>query len=459
MATEPIVPTAERLVRLLRHLGLRRAHLAGGAPEMAALAAASPEVVASLVLMSPQDAWIEPMRELIARRTPAPPALVVQGDHGPRAAAARRAALALPDATTLILSDYVDLLWSDVLADRTDEIGPALLTFLDEAAARDPIEPARLPEGEGEVAGVTYRVAGSGPPLLLFPFGLAASQWAPLLPALAARYCTITIGGAFIFPMSILEQRARGGYQAVLGALVDAVAPRPGEAILEVGCGCGAVARWLARRLAGANPIVGVDINRFLLGEAAGLARREGLAEAIEFREGDAEALPFPDGSVDVALACTVLEEGDADRMLAELVRVVRPGGRVGVVVRATDLPFWDSLPLRPELRAKVAGRPGAGADARGCADASLYRRVRAVGLTDLWMGPRWQVDRPVADQGDWRAGFETGCLSALNAGEAAEWRAAAAQAEADGAYLWASSLHCAVGTKPTAGEERWTGD
>jgi ubiquinone/menaquinone biosynthesis C-methylase UbiE len=51
--------------------------------------------------------------------------------------------------------------------------------------------------------------------------------------------------------------------------------------------------------------------------------------------EGRAEALPFPDSSIDVALACAILEEGDADRMLAELIRITKPGGRIGVVVRA----------------------------------------------------------------------------------------------------------------------------
>jgi SAM-dependent methyltransferase len=410
------------------------------------------------MLMSPSDAWIAPLRAAIARRAPAPPTLVVRGDRGPRAAAARRVADALPDATVVTLPDYVDLLWSDVLADRAAELGPALLAFLAAAQARDPLAPAALPAGAGEVAGVTYRVAGSGPPLLLFPLDLAASQWEPLLPALAARHTVVTLGGAWLGLVAILEQRARGGYGAVVDALVDAVAPRPGEAILEVGCGSGAVARRLARRLAGANLLVGVDVSRYLLGEAATLARGEGLAAAIEFREGNAEALPFPDASVDVALACTVLEEGDAGRMLAELARVVRPGGRVGLVVRATDQPFWDSLPLRPELRAKVAGRPGAGAAARGCADASLYRRVGAAGLAAGWMGPRWGVDRPDAGRPDLRASFEAGSLGALSADEATEWRAAAAEAEAAGAYLWAIPYHCAVGAKPTAGEERGTG-
>jgi ubiquinone/menaquinone biosynthesis C-methylase UbiE len=49
-------------------------------------------------------------------------------------------------------------------------------------------------------------------------------------------------------------------------------------------------------------------------------------------QEGNAEALPFRANQFDVTVACTVLEEGDADRMLAELVRVTKPGRRVGVI-------------------------------------------------------------------------------------------------------------------------------
>jgi hypothetical protein len=45
--------------------------------------------------------------------------------------------------------------------------------------------------------------------------------------------------------------------------------------------------------------------------------------------------------------------------------------------------------------------------------------------------------------------GFEAGALAALSRAEAREWRAAAAQAAADGTYLWALGYYCAVGTKP----------
>ena len=58
-------------------------------------------------------------------------------------------------------------------------------------------------------------------------------------------------------------------------------------------------------------------------------------------------------------------------------------------------------------------------------------------------------MNRPGPGLGDWRTGFETRVLAALSPEEGQEWRAAAAQAEAEGTYLWADPYHCAVGTKP----------
>jgi SAM-dependent methyltransferase len=196
----------------------------------------------------------------------------------------------------------------------------------------------QLPQGEGEIAGITYRVRGSGPPLLLLPLSIARSQWDPILDTLADQYTTIVVGGAFLGMVPTLEHRIRGGYQGVVRNVVEAARPRAGETILEVGCGSGAVARWLARFTPDNNAITAVDVNGYLLREAANLTHQQGLSDRISYQAGDAESSPLPSDSFDVTVSFTVMEEVDADRMLAEIVRVTRPGGRVGVVVRATDL-------------------------------------------------------------------------------------------------------------------------
>ncbi len=79
------------------------------------------------------------------------------------------------------------------------------------------------------------------------------------------------------------------------------LAPQPGETILDVGAGSGAVARIAAQSFGPSNKIVGVDLNAYLLREAGDLARQEGLADRLRFEVGNAEKLPFAENSVDHA--------------------------------------------------------------------------------------------------------------------------------------------------------------
>ena len=127
--------------------------------------------------------------------------------------------------------------WADVVADRTDEI-----------AARDDGLPRAVsrrirranPSREGTHAGISYRVEGSGPALVLLPFFLAPSQWAPAVPQLARMFTVITLGGPHLGGVAALEDRARAPtYQAMFRTLIDLMAPAPGETILDVGCGAG----------------------------------------------------------------------------------------------------------------------------------------------------------------------------------------------------------------------------
>jgi hypothetical protein len=179
----------------------------------------------------------------------------------------------LPGATSLTLREFVSLMWSDVIADRTADIGTALLAFLHRLEQQHPSPVVRLPESEGEVAGLSYLLRGAGPPLVLLPLELAPSQWGPLLPTLSARYGTITLGGAALGIVAVLEARGRGGYLGVVRSLLDAVQVRPGEVILDVGSGSGVVTRWVTRQTGRANRLVGVDINAYVLREATSLAR------------------------------------------------------------------------------------------------------------------------------------------------------------------------------------------
>jgi SAM-dependent methyltransferase len=444
MMSHTWLPPHERVGQLMDQLGIARAHFGGRHPSVIGdLLSARPDLVVSATLVCPPAFDAAPFWRLHDRL------LGVLGDSGPAAAAAWKALKEVPEATTVALPGYEQLPWSDLVADRPDHICDALTALLDRVSERGDLVPVSLPEGEGEVAGVSYRTLGAGPPLVLFPLGLAPSQWEPLLRRLSDRYCTIVLGGAYLGIVASLEERGRTrGYRGLVGGVVDALNLRPGQHVLEVGCGSGVLCRWLARRTNGANVIAGVDINRYLLREAAALATREELADQIDFREGDAEALPFADASFDVVLSVTMLEEVDADRALAELVRVAKPGGRVGVVVRAADAPFWYNLPLPPELKGKAERVTGPGAGPLGCADGSLFGRVQRAGLADARAWLQMATFYPAQDSQEFWGYYQNWVVAVLTAEEATTWRRAVSHADADGTFYWAMPHHCAVGTK-----------
>ncbi len=127
---------------------------------------------------------------------------------------------------------------------------------------------------------------------------------------------------------------ASGDY-AVFGAallimselLCEAVDLRPGQKVLDVATGSGNTALASARRF---GETTGIDYVPALLERG----RERAAAERLEvaFREGDAESIPFPDASFDVVLSTVgVMFAPDQEKAAGELLRVCRPGGRIGL--------------------------------------------------------------------------------------------------------------------------------
>ena len=114
-------------------------------------------------------------------------------------------------------------------------------------------------------------------------------------------------------------------------ALVQAIDPQPGQRVLDVATGTGMVAFALAQR---GCTVVGLDQSTQMLAAArAKLGRQPSVADRVTFAQGQAERLPYEDASFD-ALTFTYLLRYVDDRAatVAELARVVRPGGRIGML-------------------------------------------------------------------------------------------------------------------------------
>ncbi len=126
-------------------------------------------------------------------------------------------------------------------------------------------------------------------------------------------------------PESAIESFAGTGNPFSLGEL------RLGEHVVDVGCGAGIDSLIAARMVAPDGQVIGVDMTPQMLEKARGSAAQTGL-QNVQFRKGYAEELPVADGWADVVISNGVLNlVPDKAAALAEMARVLRPGGRLQV--------------------------------------------------------------------------------------------------------------------------------
>jgi arsenite methyltransferase len=169
-----------------------------------------------------------------------------------------------------------------------------------------------------------------------------------------------------------IQRSIAGSHDAAVrrASVFEALAPRTGEAVLEIGCGGGAYLRDMALAVGETGRACGIDISAEQIEQARELCAD---APAAELHVASALELPFEDGTFDAAFSVQVLEYIDAvDDVLAETARVLKPGGRFvhlatlwdSVVFNAGNedlmariLDAWEAHCPHPNLSASMAGR------------------------------------------------------------------------------------------------------
>jgi SAM-dependent methyltransferase len=186
--------------------------------------------------------------------------------------------------------------------------------------------------------------------------------------------------GDQLFTDGAAYERLMGRWSRRVGdVFIDWIAVPDGLGWLDIGCGTGAFTEQLIQRCRPAS-VTAIDPSA----DQLAFARNRTGAEKAEFRVGDAQDLQFPDGSFDIAVMALVVHFiPDPGKAIAELARVVRPGGRAATYV-------WDYIvggsPTAPiaaamkEIGLKAAGPPSPNATAI----AALEALWRSAGFVDV---------------------------------------------------------------------------
>jgi arsenite methyltransferase len=236
------------------------------------------------------------------------------------------------------------------------------------------------------------------------------------------------------------------GQRRRMMALLDLA---PGESALEIGSGNGMMARDMALALGQSGHVTGVDISGAMVAMARGNCT--GL-QNVTFVEADAAALPFAEGSFDVVTItqCLCLV-ADVDAAIAEMARVLKPGGRAVILETDWDTLVWNST--NPHLMDRIMGLyKDAYVDAR--LPRRLGRLLKNAGLEvtghDQFAMLNWRYD-PDSYSGH-QVGFVKEMMSgrdAVTAAELSDWeQGIMAMAQAD-EYFFSLNRYIFICSKP----------
>lgn len=149
------------------------------------------------------------------------------------------------------------------------------------------------------------------------------------------------MGASFLLSGIAMIASSRLGKMRARDSLLDAVQVKPADTILDIGCGRGLLLMGAAKRVTNGHAI-GIDlwsnVDQMNNSRDATLANAEaeGVTDRVEVRDGDMRSLPFADSSIDAVVSSLAIHnlktEADRDAAIGEIVRVLKPGGRVGIL-------------------------------------------------------------------------------------------------------------------------------
>ena len=230
-----------------------------------------------------------------------------------------------------------------------------------------------------------------------------------------------------------------------------------GDRCIDVGCGPGDALVELARSVGATGELVGVDASAAMVDVARTRARR--VLCRSRFVVGDALALDEPDGSFDAARCERTLQwVDDPARAVGELARVLRPGGRIGLI--DTD---WSTLRLdvgddrisigvRESLRVERSRPSHVGSRLVGLLARGGFDAVAATAATQVWT--RWDPDAsPTPDGCFSMAGLADELVGAgqLSEDERAWFVQTVHEAARDDRFVMTLTMFAASGVKPGA--------
>ena len=163
----------------------------------------------------------------------------------------------------------------------------------------------------------------------------------PTIQHIAVHPTLLWMGCGFLAGSGLMIASSKWGKLRARDNLLDRFQFTGSETVLDVGCGHGLLLIGAAKRLT-TGKAIGVDlwsqVDQKDNSSAAAMAnaQEEGVAYRVDVRDGDMRALPLDDSSVDLVLSCLAIHNvsGSEERRKAirEIVRVLKPGGRAGII-------------------------------------------------------------------------------------------------------------------------------